>query len=122
MQAREIPRSEWTSFLQGFSSQHQGWLANVERRQHADGRLPILQEQPLIEIRVDPEADQINLLFGRPDGGQFNDVVKEPMRVKFLEAAPGAHAGLEIQSVDGTSLVLRFRSAMPPEMIDGIAA
>jgi Family of unknown function (DUF5335) len=122
MQTREIPRSEWASFLQGFSTQHQGWLANVERRQYDSSSSSILTERPLMEIHADIKAGRIDLLFGRPDGEQFNEVVKQPVRIKFQEAEPGAHAGLEIQSADQSSLLLRFRSAMPPEMIDGIAA
>jgi hypothetical protein len=123
MRVTEIPRSEWRNFLEGFASRHQGWLADLERRQHGNGSIPLVLERPLHKINVDPKAGgRIVLVFGRPDGAQTSQTVDAPIRIKFLEAEPGADAGLEIESADGTSLVMRFRSAMPPEMVDGIAA
>jgi hypothetical protein len=123
MQAQEIPRSEWRTFLEGFATQHQGWLANLERRQLGSGSIPVELEKPLDKIYVDlNQAGHIAFVFGRPDGVQTTQTVNGPRRVKFLEDAPGIHAGLEIESTDGTSFVMRFRSAMPPEMIDGIVA
>jgi hypothetical protein len=122
VQTREIPRAEWQSFLRGFSTQHQGWLSTLERHQHGGGCLAVLDERPLMKIQADTKTGHIVLLFGHADSEQVTEVAKEPAKIKFLEAAPGAHAGLEIELSDGTSLVLRFRTAMPPEMIDGIAA
>jgi hypothetical protein len=123
MKSREIPRNEWLSFLEGFASQHQGWLVNLDRRQQSNGRVAVLYERPLDHIHVDTKGNgRIALVFGRPDGEQVTEVVEAPTRIRFLETTPGAHAGLEIESVDGTALVMRFRSAMPPEMVDGIAA
>jgi hypothetical protein len=123
MRVKEIPRGEWRNFLEGFTSQHQGWLADLERRQHGNGCIPLILERPLHKINMDQKrGGRIVLVFGRPDGEQTSQTVDAPTRIKFLEAGPGAHAGLEIESADGTSLVMRFRSAMPPEMVDGIAA
>jgi hypothetical protein len=123
MTSREIPRSEWSSFLDGFASQHQGWLANLDWRQHGDGRVAVFYERPLDQIHFDTEGNgRIALVFGRADGPQVTEVVDAPTRIRFLETTPGAHAGLEIESANGTELVMRFRSAMPPEMVDGIAA
>lgn len=123
MRAKEIPRSEWASFLESFATQHRGWLVNLERRQHGGGRLALLYDRPLDEIHIDVQGSAgIALVFGRAEEERMTEAVENPSRIRFLETKPGAHAGLEIQSVDGTSLVMRFRSAMPPEMVDGIAA
>jgi len=122
MRAQEIPTSEWRNFLEGFVIQHRGWLANLDRRQHGNGSIAVVYDRPLEEIRLDKKTGVMTLVFGRPDGEQVSEVVQSPRRLKFLETEPGSHAGLEIESVDGTAFVMRFRSAMPPEMVDGLAA
>jgi hypothetical protein len=121
MRTQEIPRSEWSSFLESFATQHHGWLVNLDRQQMGNGSVPVLLHRPLDDIYLDKKTGHIVLTF-KNEGKSSSETVEAPSRLRFLETKPGAHAGLEIQSLDGTSLVMRFRSAMPPEMIDGIAA
>ena len=47
--------------------------------------------------------------------------IGKPVRVTFKQTQLGAHQGLEIASADGTVTAIDFRSAMAPEMLDGIA-
>ncbi len=46
----------------------------------------------------------------------FRDVV----RVLLDEDLDGRRRGLDIESADGERIILRFRSAMQPEMLDGV--
>jgi hypothetical protein len=48
--------------------------------------------------------------------------IDRPTRVMFQQSQAGEHQGLEITSADGTTTVVRFRTAMKPEALDGIAA
>jgi hypothetical protein len=48
-------------------------------------------------------------------------VIAAPKRVLLKETETGATEALEIESSDGETTLLRFRSVIPPELVDGIA-
>jgi Family of unknown function (DUF5335) len=113
----DIEPGEWISFLDGFSRQHEGWLATVEvatavanRRlrgvsiDHADGH-----QRAYVEMGDTPDET-------------LTHTVEGPTRIRFRRTRAGAHEGLEIESADGSTTIVRFRSAMLPEMLDGIAS
>ena len=106
----EIAHKQWTSYLDRFSRQHLDWAVSVEVRS-PEGRLIVVEESPLKGVQVGD----------RPETHGTHRI-EQPLRVIFKQSPAGEHLGLEIVSANGTTTVIRFRSAMQPEVLDGIAA
>ena len=119
----EIDPHEWISFLDSFSRQHEGWLASIEVATPA-GKLTEAVNQRLRGVSID-HADGKQRAYvevGDTPDACLTHVVYGPTRIRFKRTRTGAHQGLEIVSADGSTTIVRFRSAMLPEMLDGIAS
>jgi hypothetical protein len=123
MATREIPRDEWKSFFDVFSRQHEGWLATLE----ISGQDVDAQQQPseapfkgITLTWVVGESEAIALNLGRTPEDHVKHTVIEPTHVWLAQTPEGANAALEIESADETRTLLRFRSAVLPEFVDGI--
>jgi hypothetical protein len=119
----DIEPGEWISFLDGFSRQHEGWLATVEVAT-AGGMLKEVVNRRLRGVSID-HADghqRAYVEMGDTSGEALTHMVESPTRIRFRRTQSGAHEGLEIESADGTRTIVRFRSAMLPETLDGIAS
>jgi len=122
MEIREIPRSEWKSFFDVFGRQHEGWLATLEvagpeTAQPASGEFP-LKGVALTSVVGESEGIMINL--GKAPKDHVKHTVIEPTHVWLVQTPEGADAGLEIASADDTKTLLRFRSPVLPELVDGV--
>jgi hypothetical protein len=119
----EIEPREWIVFLDGFSRQHEGWLASIVVAT-ADGKLTEVVNRRLKGVSID-HADGKQRAYvevGDTPDECLTHVVDSPTRIRFKRTRMGAHQGLEIVSADGSTTIVRFRSAMLPEMLDGIAS
>jgi Family of unknown function (DUF5335) len=119
----EIEPHEWISFLDGFSRQHEGWLASIEVA-GTDGQLTEVVNRRLRGVSID-RADGKQRAYvevGDTPDQCLTHVIESPMRIRFKPTPTGAHAGLEIESAYGSTTIVRFRSAMLPETLDGIAS
>jgi hypothetical protein len=123
MDTREIPRDEWRSFFDIFSRQHEGWLAKLE----VVGQELDIQHQrrefPLKAISLTSTVDNskaITIELGQSPEDHVKHAVIEPTHVWLLRTPEGANAALKIESADKTKTVLRFRSAVLPELVDGV--
>lgn len=119
----DIEPGEWISFLDGFSRQHEGWLATVEVAT-AGGTLTEVVNRRLRGVSID-HADghqRAYVEMGDTPDEALTHTVESPMRIRFRRTQAGAHEGLEIESADGSRTIVRFRSAMLPETLDGIAS
>jgi hypothetical protein len=118
----DIPHDQWLSFLDSFSRQHLNWLATIELVSAA-GRQAIVEERRLQGISIDrgegPERAYIQM--GETPKERVTHTVNTPANIRFKQSSSGEHQGLEIASADGTTTIVRFRSMMRPEMLDGIA-
>jgi hypothetical protein len=124
MRTREISRSDWPEFFNTFSRQHEGWLvtlevfgteigAQVEERELAfEG---IVAEWD--EIR----GDEIAIIIGAQPDDHITHTITRPTQVSLEQTDEGADAALAIKSADGATALLRFRSAVLPEMVDAVA-
>jgi len=121
MPIREIPREEWASFFDSFNRQHQGWLVSTEMLDHEIDHLIEARELPLegITPKLGDGADQLEIAVGRTTKAHLSHTVNSPTRVYLQQTVQGADELLQIRSSSGT-LVLRFRSAVLPEMVDGL--
>ena len=119
----EIAHHQWTPYLDSFSREHLDWLVTLEVRSR-EGRLMIAEERPLKGVSLDTAegVDRAYIQVGGGPDAHLTHIVEQPVRVTFKRSQSGRHEGLEIASANGTITVVRFRSAMKPESVDGIAA
>jgi hypothetical protein len=108
MSLREIPTKEWPIFLAKLGREHRAWLATLDRGGRVEAR-----EQPLesivagrgIDIRIGHKAFRVD----------------EPQAVRVEETAEGATQAVQIDDATGRRLTLRFRIAVAPGALDGLA-
>jgi hypothetical protein len=115
----DIPHEQWLSFLDSFSRQHLNWLATLEVVS-AEGRLVLAEGRRIEGISMDREPERIYVQIGETLKERVTHIVEHPALIRFKQTSAGEHQGLEISSTDGTTTVIRFRSMMRPEMLDGI--
>ena len=105
------------------AAEHEGWLATLEifgqeiGAQTEPGEL-LLKNVTLTPVVGKAEAIMINL--GKIPKDHVTHTVVEPMHVWVVRTAEGADAALEIESADETKTLLRFRSPVLPELVDGV--
>ena len=119
----EIAHQQWTAYLDSFSRQHLDWLVSVEIRS-PEGRLMVVEERPFKGISLESAAgiDRAYVQVGERPEAHLTHTIEQPLRMTFRQSQSGQHRGLEIASANGTTTVILFRSAMQPEMLDGMAA
>jgi hypothetical protein len=108
MSVREIPAREWPAFLDRLAREHRAWLATVDR-----SGLVEVRDQPLKSIAA---ADGIDIHIGSKAIH-----VDDPQAVRVEETEVGATQALEIEDATGRRLTLRFRVAVAPGALDGLA-
>jgi hypothetical protein len=108
MSVREIPAAEWPTFLERVAREHRAWLATVDRAGRIEAR-----EQPLESISA---GHGIDIHIGRKAIH-----VEEPRALRVEETAEGAPEALQIDDATGRRLTRRFRVAVPPGVLDGLA-
>ena len=125
MPTRDIPRAEWVAFLDSFSRQHERWLITIEILTSGLGAHREVRDKALVGISADLKgrgADSISIIAGdRPDD-HLDHIVSRPRRVAVEETEEGAHKGLRIESEDGETTLLLFRSPVLPETLDGVVS
>lgn len=112
---QEVPREEWSSFFEGFSRRHQGWLITLEVFEGDIVSRTPLKETPLVEIK--PGLNSISVLTDDP---LETYCIAAPVRVRQDQTERGADRFLEIESANRQTSRLSFRSVMLPELVDGI--
>ena len=117
----EVPASEWASFLNSFSLQHEGWLATISTTSGPEksvkvrnARLKCITATELDEIR------HIRIVLLGDDEEHLVHPVSNPVTLTFRRNLSGAHEGVDITSADGSITSLRFRVAAVPETLDGV--
>jgi hypothetical protein len=120
---REVPREEWADYLDTFSRQHEGWLVTVEVLGTEIGARVEAEGKPLEGIAADLKGGGeglILIIMGRTPAESVTHNITAPVHVRIEQAENGADMALQIESSDGTTTLVRLRSAMLPEMVDGV--
>jgi hypothetical protein len=123
MPTQEIQRDEWKTFLDTFSRQHEGWLATLEvlgpdiGAQQEAGDLPL---EGITATSKDSAVESIAISLGKTPEDHITHTITEPTRVWLEQTSQGANAALEIESAEDVKTLLRFRSALPAAMVDGV--
>jgi len=123
MPTKEIPRDEWNKFLDTFSRQHEGWLATLEVFAADIGAQEQAHNLPLEGITAtstNDDSQSIAINLGRTPEDHVTHTITRPTRLWLEQTSEGANAALEIESADEVKTLLRFRSALPAEMVDGV--
>src|SRR5262245_28027921 len=118
---RMIPQSRWREELTSFSQQHDGWIVSVSS-QGRDGAIGFdARNMRLRDISVGaPQANEISVEVGGPNGHSMHDI-RDVTSVAVDVAGDGIERGLVIESADGSTTTVTFRSAIRPDEVDGIA-
>jgi hypothetical protein len=125
MPTKEIPREEWNNFFDTFSRQHEGWLATLEVFSPDVGAQEEVHELALEGISIasgDDGAETIAISLGKTPEDHITHTIAKPEHVWLEQTSGGANAALEIESENQTKTLLRFRSALPAEMVDGVVS
>ena len=122
MPTQAIPRDEWNNFFDSFSRQHEGWLATLEVFDDDLGAQQEARELPLSGISLSSGKDKgtIALSLGKEPGDHVTHIIDEPEQVWVETTSEGVNAALEIEAKDQTKTLLRFRSPILPELVDGV--
>lgn len=123
MSTHEIPREQWDSFFHSFSQQHEGWLATLEVFDAAVGAQPEAEELPFEGISLDSgdgESNAVVISFGKSASEHVTHTILQAEHIWLQQTPEGADASLEIKASDDSNTLLRFRSPMLPEFVDGI--
>ena len=123
MQTQEIPHQEWKSFFDSFSRQHEGWLATLEVLGSDVGAQEEAHELPLEGVSVASNTNQtetIAISMGTTLEDHISHTIVKPTHVWLEQTDRGADAALEIESAGHAKTLLRFRSAVPTELVDGV--
>jgi len=122
MKEREIQPSEWNSFLDTFSQQHEGWLVTVEEIPSGGGG-PRVEARvlPLRGLFSNPHEHSISIAVGRTPEHHLTHTVSQPVRIVLVQSDAGADEGLTIERQNGRSTRIRFKDAVRPEEADGLA-
>ena len=119
MPNRQIPREEWSPFLEGFTRRHEDWLVSVRFLSPAVGWMTESHRLALQGISSDRQGSSISVHLGASPGPHVGHVISRPRDV-WVEEEDGVEKGIEVESADGTKMLLEFRVAVPPETVDGL--
>ena len=119
----EISEKQWVPFLDAFSRAHEGWLVSVDVFDRDRTAATEADEQPLIGITADHSGNRpsISVVVGREPDGVLTHVVEGVERVNLNRTADGTEEAIEIRDGEGRITTVRLRTAIAPEMVDGIA-
>ena len=123
MATREISKDEWVTFFDSFSRQHQGWLITVEVLGSDIGAQVESRDEPLVGITADlknTDEEVITILTGGQSKDHLAHMIRAPVHVSLKQTDEGAHEAVHIESKQGTTTLLRFRSPVLSELVDGI--
>ena len=124
MKTEEIPKDEWSGFFDTFSRKHDGWLVTLDIFGPEIGAQVV--ERGIALEGITNEWDQtegniIRIMTGVKPDDHVTHSIAHPTQVSLEQTDEGADAALAIKSEDGVTTLLRFRSAVLPEMVDAMA-
>ena len=123
MKTKQIPRNEWAEFFDSFSRQHEAWRITLEVFGPEIGDQIEERELPFegITAELTDAGDKIEIMIGGKPDDHITHTVSAPAEVALEQTDEGADVALAIKAADGTTTLLRFHSAMLPELVDAVA-
>jgi hypothetical protein len=120
---REIPVNEWTPFFESFSGKHENWLVRLETVNPANGQQLSTESLRLKSISADfaNSASPMVVIVAESESSDVSHVVRKPSRLVLTQNETGADEGVDILS-ENLQIVIRFRTAISSELVDGMVA
>lgn len=118
----EIAKNEWVPFLDAFSRAHEGWLVSVDVFDRDRTEATEADEQPLVGITADHGGNRpsVSVVVGREPDGVLTHLVEDVERVRLNRTQDGTERAIEIRDREGRTTTVRLRTAIAPEMVDGL--
>ena len=123
MQTKEIQQSEWPDFFDNFSRKHQGTPVSIEIIGPDIGAQTEEAGLALEGITVEWDevsANTIMIMVGASGDDHITHSINRPTQVS-LGTDKGTDFALAIKGADGSLALLRFQSAVLPEVGDVLA-
>jgi hypothetical protein len=118
----EIRRTDWSRALEEFSASHEGWLVSLEILSASMGAQPEVTDLPLVGVTFEAaNSGTIIIAAARSAVDHLTHMVHAPRHVWIERTETGADAALQVESADGTKAILRLKTAVLPETVDGVA-
>jgi len=116
-----IPRADWRTKLDEFSTAHDGWRVSLELLEPEIGAQPEIDDLPLrgVTAELNVKEPTITIAAESAGGDQITHIIRTPMRVQLEQNDQGADIALAIESQDRAKAILRFTSPASTETIDG---
>jgi len=86
MLMRDIPRTEWQAFLDGFTRQHRHEPVTVAKSDMRDGLRVAERAAPLMAVTHDRAAHRISVTVGDQPSGEVTHTVLDPESVAVEES------------------------------------
>jgi len=111
---------QWRAELDSFSRQHEGWIVSVTIR-GADGRVDIYARDVRLEgvTQAAPNRNDIVVQVGGRDG-QMSHEVHDVTAVTIDVMDDRRRRALVLDSSDGATTTVAFRSPARPDEVDGL--
>jgi hypothetical protein len=127
----QIPDNQWQLFCEGFTRQHHGWLVSLcqlQTRELGTGDTPAQTAvhlfpgtRPLEEVREGHSNGRAEIMVTVGEGSDETSFLIEDAVALYTRRAGDAHQGLRVDSGNGTSTLIEFRTPAEPETLDGLA-
>ena len=116
---RAIPRREWSDFLRRFAREHETWLVSAETGDGQAVPLGPARLEPLRDLRLVDTSHGPRVVVTLGGDPVHRLTIERPTRIAIDETPDGAHGGIAIEG-EHARVRLRFRVAIPADMVDGL--
>jgi hypothetical protein len=122
METVEIPRQTWRRRLDEFTAAHEGWLVSVDVLGEDIGAEQEVEDVPLIGVSMDRDDpdNTIDIAVARSSTEHLTHIVRQVGHIYVERTSEGADAAVEFESNDGTRTILRLKSPLRTELVDGV--
>jgi hypothetical protein len=113
MSTQEIPRDEWRTFFDGFSRDHEGWIATLEVFGADVGAQEEAHELSFGGISFNSEAGEseaVVINVGKSAADHVSHTIDHPQHVWLQQSKEGTDSSLEIEAQDDSKTLVRLRS------------
>jgi hypothetical protein len=120
MEVRPLAVDSWTAELDAFSRQHDGWLVSITTLA-PDGRVAVAaHNRPLLGVsRVSRDSNDIAISVGDKKTHLTHDV-RDAVALRIDLTNDRVERALVIDSKDGSTTSVEFRSPARVEEVDGL--
>lgn len=107
MKNRQVPRSEWHRFFDGFSRRHHETFATVTVLSPGYGAQTEIRSLPFEGIVADPAGRSLSIVLGGATA-HVDHPIEDPTTVWIELADSGEELALEIESAHGIRTIVQF--------------